>query len=399
MNFESSRIALTVCALTSTVVGGEVPTGVPDWGLGPFVRPEHAQPVIRPDSNSVFNCPMRKVPVNWETRHTFNPAAVVKDGQVYVIYRAEDASGRGIGRLTSRLGLAWSDDGINFKKFPEPVIFPTEDSQKANEWEGGCEDPRVVETEDGSYVLFYTMFARGHGGTKLGMATSKDLINWTKVGPLDVRNPDGKPLGPPHKSASLVCKVAGDRLIAARINGRYWLYVGEGSVGLLSSADFKIWEPVKGLPVNKLDAKTALLRGSEGPKDTGAALLVKRAGKMDSGFPECGPPALLTDKGIVLLYNAKNSKAGALKDIGVGASAYSGGQALFSATDPGKLLDRTEVPFVKPEMDWEKSGQYASGTTFLEGLVLFKGKWFLYYGCADTFVGVAIAPTRTVKEK
>jgi hypothetical protein len=42
-------------------------------------------------------------------------------------------------------------------------------------------------------------------------------------------------------------------------------------------------------------------------------------------------------------------------------------------------------------MPWEASGQYASGTTFIEGLVLFQNKWFLYYGCADTFVGVTIA--------
>jgi predicted GH43/DUF377 family glycosyl hydrolase len=50
-----------------------------------------------------------------------------------------------------------------------------------------------------------------------------------------------------------------------------------------------------------------------------------------------------------------------------------------------------DQPFFKPELAWEKTGQYAAGTTFSEGLVLFKGKWFLYYGCADTFVGVATA--------
>ena len=37
-----------------------------------------------------------------------------------------------------------------------------------------------------------------------------------------------------------------------------------------------------------------------------------------------------------------------------------------------------------------KSGQYPAGTTFVEGLVPFRGKWFLYYGTADSFVGVAV---------
>ena len=40
--------------------------------------------------------------------------------------------------------------------------------------------------------------------------------------------------------------------------------------------------------------------------------------------------------------------------------------------------------------NFEKSGQYKDGTVFIEGLVYYKGKWYLYYGCADSLVGVAI---------
>lgn len=38
----------------------------------------------------------------------------------------------------------------------------------------------------------------------------------------------------------------------------------------------------------------------------------------------------------------------------------------------------------------QKSGQYLDGTVFIEGLVYYKKKWYLYYGCADSKVGVAI---------
>jgi predicted GH43/DUF377 family glycosyl hydrolase len=55
------------------------------------------------------------------------------------------------------------------------------------------------------------------------------------------------------------------------------------------------------------------------------------------------------------------------------------------------LLERTSQPFFQPEMPFEKSGQYAAGTTFTEGLVHFGEAWFLYYGCADSLVGVAVA--------
>jgi predicted GH43/DUF377 family glycosyl hydrolase len=39
---------------------------------------------------------------------------------------------------------------------------------------------------------------------------------------------------------------------------------------------------------------------------------------------------------------------------------------------------------------FEKSGQYVNGTVFIEGMVFFKKKWYLYYGCADSRVGVAV---------
>ena len=79
-------------------------------------------------------------------------------------------------------------------------------------------------------------------------------------------------------------------------------------------------------------------------------------------------------------------------DPDLSKGVYTGGQALFAADDPTKLITRLDHPFIKPELNWEKSGQYAQGTTFIEGLSLFQEKWFLYYGCADTFVGVAVCP-------
>ena len=371
----------------NAAVASSATTGVPDWGLGPFTRPADARPVIKPNPDSVFNCPMRKAPVHWEFSDTFNPAAIVKDGKVYVLYRAEDNIGRGLGNHTSRLGLAVSEDGIHFNQMPEPVLFPAEDAQKEREWEGGCEDPRIVETEDGTYFLFYTQYQHMAVPKKravfCGVATSKDLIHWTKQ----------EFKGVMKKSNSPVCKVVDGRLVAAKINGRYWNYHGEGQIKLSSSEDLIKWELVPGTPLDQLDEKAARLRGLD-PKNTDKnILLAPREGKFDAGFPEGGPPALLTEKGIVFLYNGKNGKA--LDDIGLGARAYSGGQALFSATDPGKLLDRTDVPFIKPELPWEKSGQYPAGTTFIEGLVLFKNQWFLYYGCADSFVGVAMSPVQT----
>jgi len=339
-----------------------------DWMLGPFNRPENATPIIQPSPDSVFDCPMRQMPIHWESTHTFNPAAVVKDGQVYIFYRAEDDIGGGIGGYTSRLGLASSEDGIHFTKLPAPVLYPEKDDQKEREWEGGCEDPRCVETEDGTYVLFYTQYHRLKNTprhTNLGMAVSKDLLHWTKTGPVTGLDAKGNPVTP-RKSASLVCSVRDGRVIATKINGKYWLYYGEGVIRLMTSENLRDWVPVPNFS------------------------MTPRRGHYDSALAECGPPALLTAKGIVLLYNGKNADGDAT-DPELRPGVYADGQALFDAKDPTKFLARTELPFFQPKLPWEATGQYAAGTTFIEGLVLFHNQWFLYYGCADTFIGVATA--------
>ena len=91
----------------------------------------------------------------------------------------------------------------------------------------------------------------------------------------------------------------------------------------------------------------------------------------------------------MVFYNAGNSSNIGVKNLG--NRVYTSGQALFSSEEPWKLLDRSETPFLKPELPFEKSGQYKDGTTFVEGLVFFDGKWYLYYGTADSRVGVVTA--------
>lgn len=66
-------------------------------------------------------------------------------------------------------------------------------------------------------------------------------------------------------------------------------------------------------------------------------------------------------------------------------------QALFDVNNPKKLIGRLDKPFLQPTDDFEKSGQYPAGTVFVEGLVYYQNKWYLYYGCADSFVAVAVS--------
>ena len=343
---------------------------LPDWALGGFVRPEKANPIITPNPSNQFDCPMQDKKIGWEESDVFNPAATVKDGKIYVLYRAEDNSATGIGKRTSRIGLAESEDGIHMKRRKTPVMYPDKDNMKEYEWEGGCEDPRVTMTEDGLYVMAYTSWNRKVA--RLCIATSHDLVKWEKHGPAFAKAYNGRFKDIFCKSGSMVTTIKDGKQVLTKIDGKYFMYWGEHAVYAATSDDLVNWTPI-------LDEKNEL-----------ATVIKPRPQYFDSALTECGPPAILTDKGIVLLYNGKNQTNDSKRDKRFTAGAYCAGQILTDPKEPMKVLQRLDVPFFRPMASFEKSGQYVDGTVFIEGLFFFKNKWYLYYGCADSQVSVAI---------
>lgn len=362
-------MALAIAAV-ALLLGISSGTTQDSWMLGPFTKPSRVNPVISPNAASRFHSPMNDSVVAWEAYATFNPAALVKDGKVLVLYRAEDASGQAqIGGHTSRLGLAESTDGLHFTRRATPVLYPDTDAQRANEWPGGVEDPRIVETEDGTYVLTYTQW--NHDVPRLAVATSRDLLTWTKHGPAFAKAAGGRYLRSESKSGAILSRLAGDRLIATRVNGKYWMYFGVPDIRIATSENLIDWTPVEDADGNAVKVLSA------------------RPGYFDSWLVEAGPPALVTNHGIVVLYNAGNS--GTHGDSTLPARVYTAGQALFDARNPLKLLRRSDTPFIRPTEPYERTGQYTEGTTFVEGLVRFKNRWYLYYGTADSRVAVAVS--------
>ncbi|MFT6935495.1 MAG: putative GH43/DUF377 family glycosyl hydrolase [Maribacter sp.] len=326
-------------------------------------------PIMTADSSYVFNDPVSNTGVKWQKADVFNPGAVVRNDTVFVLFRAEDNPKAILGGRTSRIGLAYSTDGISFTKHPQPVLYP--DNDEFSQWDqpGGIEDPRIVETPEGEYIMLYTSW--NTDVARLSSATSKDLRNWTKQGPVFEEAHDGKFLDVWSKSGSMVTELVDGRLIAKKINGKYLMYWGELFVNLAVSSNGVDWEPTL--------------------KENGELLysFTPTVNEFDSHLTEPGPPALYTENGILLLYNGKNlSGEGATSKYPQGT--YCGGQVLFDKNDPTKMIARLETPFICPSLPHEISGQYKAGTTFIEGLVYFKEKWFLYYGTADSMVGLAV---------
>ena len=356
---------LVLCQLNVLMAQNNLPA----WSFGPFIRPEKVNPIIVPNPNSFFIDPMTNKKIAWEANDVFNPAAVVKDNKIFVVYRSEDRSGKGIGERTSRLGMAESTDGIEMKRNDKPVFYPAKDNQKEFEWTGGCEDPRVAVTEDGTYIMMYTQWNKKV--PRLAVATSKDLVHWIKYGPAFYKAYDGKFKDLATKSASIVTQVKNGKQVITKVNGKYMMYWGEHFVNIATSTDLTNWEPM-------VDEQGELKK-----------IITPREKYFDSDLTECGPPAVITNDGILLLYNGKN-KSGEESDKNYTANTYAAGQVLFDLNDPAKVISRLDKPFFVPSEAFEKSGQYPAGTVFVEGLVYYQQKWFLYYGCEDSSVSVAI---------
>ena len=273
----------------------------------------------------------------WESAGTFNPAVVRHKGKFVMLYRAQDANG------TSRLGYAESEDGIHFARWATPVLSPEAEYEK----NGGVEDPRLVKIGS-TYYLTYTGYNKKDA--QLCLATSSDLIHWQRRGVIV----------PAYQGNWNKSWTKSGAILPEKIDGEYWMYwLGTAEdktdqMGLSRSKDLIHWSEVTQTPV-----------------------LPRRPGKFDSRVVEPGPPPILTDAGILLIYNGADDNL-----------VYRTGMAIFDREDPGKLLYRSDSPVFEPELEWEKVGQVPN-VVFVEGLVKRQGDWLIYYGAADKYVGVA----------
>jgi beta-1,2-mannosidase len=296
--------------------------------LGPFEK-YAGNPILEPDPSH-----------DWESAFLFNPAAIVVGDRVALLYRAQNAA------RVSAIGLAFSRDGLHFSRRPEPVLTPTEPYESQ-----GVEDARVIRVGR-RYYMTYT----GYDGTSalLCLATSRDLVHWTKHGPLfpDFKDPlaGGKPWS---KSGAI---------LATPIRGTYWMWFGDSNHYWARSRDLIHWE--------------------HGPVDDPAARPVFA---WESSLIEPGPPPILTsDNKILLVYNGRAAGGG-----GYTEGQYSGGQLLIDPRDPTQAIARLEHPFIFPTSADEQNGQ-VNNVVFSEGLVHFRRRWFLYFGMADSVLGAAV---------
>jgi len=297
-----------------------------DFPIGPF-RDYEGNPILKPEGG-------------FSSKGLYNPSVWREGNRFYLFFTGADET-----EMNVWIGLATSEDGFCFVCHEEPVIVPGEEYDR-----GGCEDPRIVKV-DGTYYLLYVGNSRRYHVSNICMARSNDLIHWEKLGTVLT----------PRKGSWTSGQLKAGVLLPERLNGYYIMYfMGEKepwrtAVGIAYSENLCDWFE----PVNE-------------------PVLLPRPGFFDSQGVEPGPTPLVTEEGILLVYNGWGEDC-----------IYKPGGVLFSKEDPTHILKRTEAPLLLLQRDYGREfGQ--PNHCVAEGLVRNKDGWLLYYGAADRVCCVAI---------
>jgi len=297
----------------------------------------------------------------WEAKATFNPAAIRIGDTTHILYRALSEDN------TSSIGYASSKDGFHIdERLGEPVYVPREnfESKKVAGGNSGCEDPRLTQIGQNIYMCYTAFDGIGPPRVAITSITEKDFLkkkwNWKK--PIVIT-----PEGFDDKDTCI---------FPEKINGHYFILhrVGDEMCGdYFSSLNFSTQKIKKCIRII-------------GP----------RINSWDSFKVGISAPPLKTKFGWLLLYHG----------ISKSHTVYRIGALLLDLDDPAVVLARTTDPIFEPKEAYEKVG-IINNVVFPCGMVQKDDTLFIYYGGADTVVGVATmkldiilkALTRDIKKK
>ena len=287
-------------------------------------------PILKPRPN-----------VPWGKNAVLNTAAIYADGKFHLFYR-------GITHTPypnrSCIGHAWSTDGVHFERSNEPIL--RNNTRPDNTV--GVEDPRIVKLGD-TYHLSYVCW--NERNVDIALATSQDLVGWRDHGVIFGHQECGN-----NKNASLWPEKLGGRyaLIHRPMGFAWGADPHPLDMWLSQSDDLKTW-----------NGHRRLLRARRGEVNWE---------NLKIGL---GAPPFRTKAGWLMVYHAVDE-----------ALVYRLGLVLLDLEDPTKVLKRTDKPILEPETDWELKGD-VNNVVFTCGAVLLGTELWVYYGGADSMIGLA----------
>ncbi len=278
----------------------------------------------------------------WEAGGTLNPAAIELDNKTHIIYRGASV------KNVSALGYAVSSDGFTIdERLDKPIYFPRTDFEyrPGADSNFGCEDPRIVVIGDKLYMT-YTAYNGDTPRVAVSFITIHDFLDrrwsaWSMpevITPPNVMNKDATILPEPVNGKYMVIHRVNDSICA----------------DFVSSLDF-----------------------SKETVDKCIEILNPRPGMWDGEKVGIAGPPVKTKRGWLLLYHGVSK-----------GRKYRVGAVLLDLEDPTQIKARTAVPVFEPEESYERNG-LVPNVVFPCNLIIRKGVVYIYYGAADSVIGVA----------
>lgn len=311
--------------LTGTILGEELNS---QWHFKRFIK----NPIIVPNKEH-----------SWESKATFNPAVIRIRNITHILYRTLSADN------TSFIGYASTKDGVNIdERLTEPIYSPREDfeSKKIAGGNSGCEDPRLTKIGKVIYMCYTAFDGIGPPRVAITSITEKDFLekNWKWAKPILIT-----PAGFDDKDTCI---------FPEKVKGQYFFL---HRVGNEICGDY-----LKSLNFEKEIIKKCI------------RIIGPRINSWDSSKVGISAPPIKTKNGWLLLYHG----------VSKSHNTYRVGAVLLDLKDPAIVLARTTDPIFEPQEEYEKIG-IVNNVVFPCGMAVKNGLLYIYYGGADTVVGVA----------
>ena len=238
----------------------------------------------------------------------------------------------------------------------------------------GLEDPRLTRLGETYYV---TAVGASFHGVCTALLSTRDFETFEDHGIIFCRENKDIVLFPE--------KIAGRYAAIHRPTGKF--EVQNPEMWLAYSPDLRYWgehRPLWGSGTARAhrgpDPTPA--EGSGPDQDDEGSAPPRTATAWDDGRVGGGVPPIRTDRGWLKIYHASCRPAPG-EPIGV----YAAGALLLDPEDPARVRAASPDAFMRPEMDFETRG-FVKAVVFPTGYALRGDELLLYYGAADTNVGV-----------
>ncbi len=308
--------------------------------------------------------------IEWASGAVFNPGAFYDGELVHLLFRAVPKGYKRVklknpqpgepetgfdDKYISYIGYASSVDGIHFDWQKDPFIGTDDWFNKF-----GSEDPRISKL-DGQYLITYTALQRHAfdevNGVRIGLAITYDFKTIEKngiAGPVDLRDKDAV-------------------IFPKRINGK---------IAMLHRV-------VPNIQIIYLDSIQEFHNPEEGfwekhLENLEDHTVMRPEFEWENLKIGAGPTPIETDEGWLLIYRGVDSN-----------HVYRMGMALLDLENPEKVIAKSPVPLLEPELDFELFGD-VNNVVFPEGAVVIQETLHVYYGAADSVIGHAQAPLKEV---